>query len=128
MASSSKLAPWLYDMVRPYIEVSAVAAGQQCDGGDDGHTCGLKWTDNTTWDGSYGVGQQMAALEIVQALLIQEADEQVTADTGGTSQGDPNAGTGTCCLSPKCGSFRRIVAYDNKTQEVTRTHLHPQAS
>lgn len=95
MASSTKVAPWLYDMVRPYLEASAVAAAAQCDGGTDGVTCGLKWTENSTWDGTYGVGQQMGALEIVQSLLIQQSSAPVTADNGGTSAGDSSAGTGT---------------------------------
>jgi mannan endo-1,6-alpha-mannosidase len=94
MASSAKVAPWLYDTVRPYIEASAVAAAAQCSGGDDGVTCGLRWTDNSTWDGSHGVGQQMAALEIVQALLIDVSSAPVTADNGGTSAGNPDAGKG----------------------------------
>lgn len=36
----------------------------------------------------------MAALEVIQATLIQEATSPVSADSGGTSQGDPSAGTG----------------------------------
>lgn len=94
MAASTKVAPWLYDQVRPYIEASAVAAAQQCSGGTDGVTCGLEWTKNTTYDGKYGVGEQMAALEVIQATLIQKSSSPVGADTGGTSQGDPSAGTG----------------------------------
>ena len=94
MASSSKVAPWLYDLVRPYIEASAIAAGEQCDGGTDGTTCGLKWVDNSTYDGSAGVGQQMCALEIIGALLVQDSASPVSSSSGGTSQGDASAGTG----------------------------------
>lgn len=61
MASSTKAAPWLYDMVEPYLQASATAAAQQCDGGTDGITCGLRWTMNTTWDGSYGTHLIMPA-------------------------------------------------------------------
>lgn len=94
MAASTKVAPWLYDQIMPYLYKSAVAAAQQCDGGTDGVTCGMKWTQNTTWDGSYGVGQQMCALEVIQATMIQQTTAPLSADTGGTSKGDPNAGTG----------------------------------
>lgn len=94
MAASTKAAPWLFDQVMPYIYKSAVAAAQQCDGGSDGVTCGMKWTQNTTWDGSYGVGQQMCALEVIQATVIEQSTAPVSADSGGTSKGNPNAGTG----------------------------------
>lgn len=94
MASSAKVAPWLWDDVRPYIEASAVAAGLQCSGGADGNTCGLKWVDNSTYDGSAGVGQQMGALEILGALLVKQAASPVSSSSGGTSQGDASAGTG----------------------------------
>lgn len=35
----------------------------------------------------------MAALEVIQSLLIKKARNIVSNSTGGTSQGDPNAGT-----------------------------------
>jgi mannan endo-1,6-alpha-mannosidase len=55
----------------------------------------MKWTDNGTWDGTSGVGQQMSALEVVQSNLIQQVSSPLTNTTGGTSQGNPNAGTGS---------------------------------
>lgn len=93
MAASTKVAPWLYDQMMPYLEKSAVAAAQQCDGGTDGVTCGMQWTQNTTWDGSYGVGQQMCALEVIQATTIKRTTAPVSANNGGTSKGDPTAGS-----------------------------------
>ena len=78
----------------PYLYTSAIAAAQQCDGGTDGVTCGMKWTQNTTWDGSYGVGEQLCALEVIQSTLVTQTTGPVTAEHGGTSAGDPTAGTG----------------------------------
>lgn len=94
MAAAAKLAPFLYSEMEPYMQASATAATQQCDGGSDGTSCGLQWTKGSQYDGSTGVGQQMAALEIVQSLLINKASPPVSADTGGTSKGDASAGTG----------------------------------
>ena len=54
--------------------------------------CGLSWSKGAQWDGTSGVGQQMAALEVIQSNLIQQAKAPVTNSTGGTSQGDPSAG------------------------------------
>lgn len=94
MAASTKVAPFLADQILPYLAASAQAAAGQCSGGDDGVTCGTVWYAGTTWDGSYGVGQQMSALEVIQSNMIQQARGPVTNNTGGTSKGDPSAGTG----------------------------------
>jgi mannan endo-1,6-alpha-mannosidase len=93
MAATTKMAPYTYDAIMAKLGPSAQAAAQQCSGGDKGQTCGFKWTQNTTWDGSYGVGQQMAALEVIQSNLISKVSGPVTNTTGGTSKGDNNAGT-----------------------------------
>jgi len=93
MAASVKVAPWLEPSIMPYLQTSAAAAAQQCNGGTDGVTCGTKWTVST-WDGTYGVGQQMSALEVVQALLLDNVKGPLTNATGGTSTGDYTAGTG----------------------------------
>lgn len=95
MAATAKIAPWSYDSIMALLKTSATAAAEQCDGGTDGVTCGLKWTDNSTWDGNYGVGEQMAALEVVQGMLLDSAPALVTNFTGGTSQGNAAAGSGS---------------------------------
>ena len=92
MAAATKWAPWTYDNIKPLMETSAVAAASQCTGGNNGRMCGLKWTDNGKWDGSTGVGQQMAAMEVVLANMIQDTAAPVTNAGGGTSVGDPGAG------------------------------------
>lgn len=91
MASTAKLAPFVHDTIMGRLASSAVAAAQSCTGGSSGTQCGLKWTDGR-FDGSIGVGEQMAALEVVQARLVESAPDLVTANTGGTSEGDPSAG------------------------------------
>lgn len=55
-------------------------------------TCGTSWASGS-WDGGFGVGQQMNALEVFQSNLISSARGPVGNGTGGTSQGDPNAGS-----------------------------------
>lgn len=87
MAATTKVAPWTYDYIMPYLQTSATAAAAQCDGGTDQSTCGSKWT-TATYDGAYGVGQQMSALQVIQANLIKQAASPVTNSTGGTSSGD----------------------------------------
>ena len=93
MAASIKVAPFVGDLVREFLTTSAQAAAKSCSGGADGATCGTKWTLGA-WDNSFGVGQQMSALEVVQGLLIDSVPGPVSNTTGGISKGDPTAGTG----------------------------------
>ncbi|KAJ9155486.1 Glycoside hydrolase family 76 protein [Pleurostoma richardsiae] len=93
MAATTKWAPWSYSRIKPLLESSAVAAAAQCTGGSNGRMCGLRWTLNGTFDGLTGVGQQMAAMEVVLANMIGDVSAPVTNSSGGTSQGDPSAGS-----------------------------------
>ncbi len=93
MAATTKMAPFTYNTIIERLKTSATAAAQQCSGGDNGRTCGLKWIDKTKWDGTSGVGQQMSALEVIQSNLIAQVASPLTNSTGGTSQGNPNAGS-----------------------------------
>ncbi|KAF2966904.1 hypothetical protein GQX73_g6645 [Xylaria multiplex] len=93
MAATTKWAPWTFDRIKKLLQNSAQAAVKQCAGGDNGRMCGLKWANNSgEWDGTTGVGQQMAAMEVVLANMIEEAKQPVTNGTGGTSAGNPSAG------------------------------------
>ena len=78
----------------PWIQASATAAAAQCSGGANGEMCGMKWTMGKVWDGTQGVGQQMGALSVIQANLIDQVSVPVTNKTGGTSQGNAAAGGG----------------------------------
>ncbi|OBT70184.1 hypothetical protein VE03_00310 [Pseudogymnoascus sp. 23342-1-I1] len=92
MAASTKVAPFIYDDVMKAMRTSAAAAALQCSGGETGRVCGLSWSKKAAYDGTKGVGQQMAALEVIQSLLIKEARNIVSNSTGGTSVGNPDAG------------------------------------
>nr|POF17623.1 mannan endo-1,6-alpha-mannosidase dcw1 [Quercus suber] len=96
LAVTTQLVPTLASKIMPYIIASGKGAAGQCDGGTDGITCGFAWT-TSTWDGSYGVGQQMSALSAIQANMLGVANlaPPFTAENGGTSVGDPSAGTGS---------------------------------
>lgn len=91
MASTMQWVPETYDRLMPNIRKSAIAATAQCTGGDNGRMCGLKWNTGK-YDGTTGVGQQMAALEVTLACMISSRDPILTSETGGDSKGDPNAG------------------------------------
>ncbi|KAF2465508.1 uncharacterized protein BDR25DRAFT_306638 [Lindgomyces ingoldianus] len=69
MAKTALLAPFTKDKITNYLRKSAVAAAKSCSGGKDGVSCGSKWYTGG-WDGTAGVGQQLSALEVTQALLM----------------------------------------------------------
>lgn len=95
MAAATKVAPFIHDQVMQTLRTSAKAAALQCSGGDNGRHCGLQWTKGATWDGSQGVGQQMAALEVIISTQIDRVHAPLTNSTGGTSVGNNNAGSGS---------------------------------
>ncbi|KAI0417601.1 mannan endo-1,6-alpha-mannosidase DCW1-like protein [Xylaria grammica] len=72
MAATAQMTPSTLNDVKELLSVSAIAAGKACSGGDNGTVCGEKWYVDG-YDGSWGLGQQMTALETVQALLAFDA-------------------------------------------------------
>ncbi|KAK9483089.1 glycoside hydrolase [Lipomyces starkeyi] len=87
MGLTAVLAPWTYDTIYAHL-VNTIVNGvaQSCTGGRDGVTCGTSWLVKG-WDNTWGLGQQMSALETVQNLLINQVPAPYTALTGGSSPG-----------------------------------------
>lgn len=108
MAATTQLAPWTYSTIAPYLQASAKAAAAQCSGGSNGQTCGFKWTMGSTWDGTYGPGQQMDAMQVIAANLIQQTEAPVTNTTGGISTGNYSAGT-TTSANPSVNVYGTIT-------------------
>ncbi|KAL1846896.1 hypothetical protein Plec18170_008864 [Paecilomyces lecythidis] len=92
MGEVMQIAPYTYDTIMAKLRPTAQAAAAQCVGGKRGSSCGMKWTTGT-YDGTDGVGQQMSALEVIQASLAPLVSGPVTTVTG-TSKGNAAAGTG----------------------------------
>ncbi|KAK4173361.1 putative mannan endo-1,6-alpha-mannosidase precursor [Triangularia setosa] len=90
MAQATQMAPFIHDTVMPILRQSTQSMTESClpDG-----TCGFRW-NRGAYDGNTGAGQQMNALGALVSLLVDqpEVKEAVTAQHGGTSSGDPNAG------------------------------------
>jgi mannan endo-1,6-alpha-mannosidase len=94
LAATTKVAPYTTDLIMPKLKASGAAAAKQCSGGQTGRTCGLSWSKGS-WDGTQGVGQEMAAMSalFVNLLPLKSVAPPVTNDTGGTSVGNNNAGS-----------------------------------
>jgi mannan endo-1,6-alpha-mannosidase len=86
------VAPWTREFLDPLMKASAQAAAKQCVAGPNQTSCGLRWVDNGKNDGSLGVGEQMAGLEIVQSLLYPTVGGPATQKAGGISVSNPEAG------------------------------------
>ncbi|KAL8653891.1 MAG: hypothetical protein Q9210_001842 [Variospora velana] len=94
MAATTQIAPFTANTIMPKLRASAQGAAKQCSGAPNGGTtCGRTW-NTATWDGKIGIGEQMSALSVIQSNLISKVAAPVTADKGGTSKGNPDAGTG----------------------------------
>ncbi|KAH6653041.1 family 76 glycosyl hydrolase [Truncatella angustata] len=99
LAYTAKLAPFTYDTIKPLLESSATAAAEQCSGspasswkGHSGTACGFSWLANSTWDGHYGVGEQMNAMSVIMSNLFATSPSPYTSSTGGSSTGNADAG------------------------------------
>ncbi|TGJ84761.1 hypothetical protein E0Z10_g4020 [Xylaria hypoxylon] len=92
MAYTAQLAPTTRSRIMRLTMSSAKAAVAQCTGGDNGRQCGFHWTSGK-FDGLLGAGQQMNVLGVLSALLALDSTAPVTNGTGGTSTGNPNAGS-----------------------------------
>ncbi|KAH8646543.1 putative mannan endo-1,6-alpha-mannosidase DFG5 [Tricladium varicosporioides] len=93
LAATVRLAPFTEKTITPLLQSSAAAALKTCTAGTSGTQCGLMWTTGS-FDGSLGVGESMAALEVVQSNLITTTSAWASAAKGtGNSTGDITAGT-----------------------------------
>ncbi|KAK3685574.1 glycoside hydrolase family 76 protein [Podospora appendiculata] len=98
LSGTAQMAPYTFDTISPLLKSDAVAAAKACTGdpatgfkGMPGTACGFKWTAGG-FDGMVGVGEQMNALDAVMYTLADRVATPVTAETGGTSAGNPSAG------------------------------------
>lgn len=89
------LVPYTASEIYPLLKSSALAAGDHCIVGTSGEMCSMLWTtepDNT----APTMGPQMSALNVFLANMMAFSNAQVVSQkSGGTSEGNPGAGTST---------------------------------
>lgn len=101
------LVPDTYDTIYNHLTTTAKAVALSCVGGTDGHTCGMNWSysglnpSNYGWDGYYGLGEEMSALEVVQSLVAKYSPAPYTNENGGSSTGDVLYGNSTTTATAK---------------------------
>lgn len=92
LGTTALLVPTLQDDIMTKLNASATAAAASCSGGSDGHTCGLNWFKNA-WDGKYGLGEQICALDVIANTQVLSKDGPLTNSTGGTSSSTAGSDT-----------------------------------
>ncbi|EGW33840.1 uncharacterized protein SPAPADRAFT_70097 [Spathaspora passalidarum NRRL Y-27907] len=70
---TSLVMPETRSKIMPYLKKSAAGAAASCSGGSDGISCGMDWSKGK-WDGVYGLGEQVSALETIMSLIVKEPD------------------------------------------------------
>lgn len=79
MWASTQMASFTTNAVTTLLTASSLAAAQACSGGKDSVTCGTRWYTGG-WDDTFGVGQQMSALETIQGLLVGKSIPPLHSD------------------------------------------------
>lgn len=87
------MAPYTAEQIVPRLATSAIAAGASCQGTGPGMTCSMQWALGHYDGRPKGLGEHLSLLNVLNANMVKFAGPPVTYNTGGTSQGDPNAGT-----------------------------------
>ena len=77
LAGTSLLAPFTAGRIGLVLKASALGAANACTAGPYGNTCGGKWYLNE-YDGTGGLGQQLSAMEVFYALLVNETAPPMT--------------------------------------------------
>jgi mannan endo-1,6-alpha-mannosidase len=113
LAATVQMAPYTSSLILPKLSASAQAAVKQCDGNDQ---CGFEWTTATS-DGDTGLGQQMNALAVVQALLVGNAALPTTTTTGGIAPGNSSSSSNTSLSGPSSSSSSAGAASTSATSK-----------
>ncbi|TVY40627.1 putative mannan endo-1,6-alpha-mannosidase [Lachnellula subtilissima] len=96
MGQSTQMAPFIYNKTIALLKSSAMQQQRNAQVVRGAR----RWFLDGTWDGSDGVGQQMAALEAFQSTMVQYVGVPLTNSTGGTSISNPTAGHNSSTVPP----------------------------
>lgn len=78
LAGTSLMQPFTAGHVSAILRSSALGAASSCTGGFNGSTCGTRWYTNS-FDNHTGLGEQLAAMEVLYALLVNDTLPPITS-------------------------------------------------
>jgi len=99
LAGTSLMAPFAAGRVGELLHASAKGAAASCTGGPSRSSCGSKWYING-WDGTTGLGQQLCAMEVMYALLVNQTDPPANALSANIQPAPPVSVTATALPQP----------------------------
>ncbi|KAF3907022.1 hypothetical protein AA313_de0206927 [Arthrobotrys entomopaga] len=93
MSYTAQVAPYTYAQIMPKLITNAQLAAATCTGQPGGNICGLKWNTGAQWDGKYGLGEELSAMEVIQHIApsVAPVGYIFSANNGGTSKSNPGA-------------------------------------
>lgn len=113
---TSMLVPDISDSIMKSLKSTVPGVLSSCSGGSDGHTCGIDWSKGS-WDGVYGLGEQMSSLELIQnALLVKQRPGPVNQNNEGSLEGSMDNGISGV---PAVASSVHSVETNSKTESPT---------
>ena len=104
LAGTSLLAPYTAGRIGGFLRVSAVGAANAC---MVGSTCGAKWYIDGS-DGTSGLGQQLSAMEVIYALLVNSTTPPSVLNSVRIRDAQPNVAT----ILPNPSASRARPLYD----------------
>ena len=114
MMNVAKQVPDLAPKVLPQLMDTTKAAISTCNCGGVTGQCGLKWTSPGVCDGTYGMGQEISALNAIQVWAEKYVAGPANQKNGGSglSQGNANAGSGDGSEDPALQNLSPITTGD----------------
>lgn len=115
LVKTIQVAPYTFPTIQPLLLSSAQAAAKAC----SETTCQLSWNGKQSGDGQGGVGEQLDALSVVQALLAQDATP-VTKQQEGNNATVPASGTSSASGTQAGASSGTPTASPQGTSAATK--------
>lgn len=114
---TSMLVPDISDSIMKSLQLTVPGVLSSCSGGSDGHTCGIDWSKGS-WDGVYGLGEQMSSLELIQnALLVKQRPGPANQNNEGSLEGSMDNGiSGAPAVASSAHSFEPNSKTGSPTQ------------
>lgn len=117
------MAPYTVGRIGTLLNASALGAASSCTEDPYGNICGLRWYING-FDNKTGLGQQLSAMEVTYALLVNETSPPGTG-AGAVVRGAPDNLTGIASSTPSQpppGATTRTV-FDGRQGAGSLTHI-----
>lgn len=113
---TAKMIPEVKDDIMEKLHSNVPGVLGSCSGGSDGHTCGLDWTQEK-WDGFYGLGEQISALEALQNALLLDTKPGPAVWNGNDNQGGSNFPSKKPVSSQQASSSNEQKSPDNQEEQ-----------